>query len=241
MINSIISIIILITNLYFSNEITNDKEQKKINNEWKILFNGYDFEGWHQYNGSKISEKWTVEEGIMIFDPSKGSKKYGGNDIVTNQEFTNFELSLEWKISEKGNSGLFWGVQELENLGTPFLTGPEIQILDNERHPDAKINPKFHQAGSLYDMVQPSEDVCNPADQWNIMILKIDHSKNLGSVTLNGVEIVKFPLAGPKWQDLVKNSKFSDWEYFGSFKTGKIGLQDHGDKVSFRNIKIREL
>ena len=73
------------------------------------------------------------------------------------------------------------------------------------------------------------------------MILKIDHSKNLGSVILNGVEIVKFPLAGPKWQDLVKSSKFSDWEYFGSFKTGKIGLQDHGDKVSFRNIKIREL
>ena len=119
MINSIISIIILITNLYFSNEITYDKDQKKINTEWKILFNGYDFEGWHQYNGSKISEKWTVEEGIMIFDPSKGSKKYGGNDIVTNQEFTNFELSLEWKISEKGNSGLFWGVQELENLETP--------------------------------------------------------------------------------------------------------------------------
>ena len=90
-------------------------------------------------------------------------------------------------------------------------------------------------------MIQPSEDVCNPAEEWNLMILKIDHSKNLGSVILNGVEIVKFPLAGSKWQDLVKNSKFSDWEYFGSFKTGKIGLQDHGDKVSFRNIKIREL
>lgn len=117
-------------------------------------------------------------------------------------------------------------------------------MLDNERHPDAKANPKFHQAGALYDLVQPSKDVCNPAGQWNHMILTIDHNKNQGSVALNGTQIVEFPLSGPEWDALVSNSKFNDdcnFKRFGKFKSGKIGLQDHGDKVSFRNIKIRKL
>jgi hypothetical protein len=116
--------------------------------------------------------------------------------------------------------------------------------LDNERHPDAKANPKYHQAGALYDLVQPSEDVCNPAGEWNHILLTIDHTKNEGSVELNGTKIVTFPLSGEKWDAMVAGSKFNDschFKYFGKFKSGKIGLQDHGDKVSYRNIKIRKL
>tara|TARA_A100001015_G_scaffold129677_1_gene143866 strand:- start:12136 stop:12864 length:729 start_codon:yes stop_codon:yes gene_type:complete len=209
--------------------------------EWVALFDGKSFDGWHQFNKSEMSTAWFIEDGTMIFDPKKRTEKGVSNDIVTNEEYTNFELSLEWKISEKGNSGIFWGVKEGEEYNKPYTTGPEIQVLDNERHPDAFANPKFHQAGALYDLVQPAKDVCKPAGEWNHVILKINHNTNQGSVKLNKIEIVTFPLAGDKWDELIANSKFADWDHFGKFKTGKIGLQDHGDKVFYRNIKIREL
>ncbi len=240
----IFSIFIMILIFSFSSiSLFNENSRKKIKSDnWINLFDGKSFNGWHQYNGSKVSNKWSVKNGIMIFDPNKKvTSNDGSGNIVSDKEYTNFELSLEWNVAEGGNSGLFWGVKELKELSQPYLTGPEIQILDNDRHPDAKANPKFHQAGALYDMVQPKFDVCNPAGQWNLMILKIDHSKNKGSVKLNGIEIVVFPLAGPKWYKMVSKSKFASWSFFGSYKTGKIGFQDHGDKVSFRNIKIREL
>ena len=175
----------------------------------------------------------------MVLPDGTGEGK--GNNIVTDKEFTNFELSLEWKIVEGGNSGIFWGVKEGEGYETPYQTGPEIQVLDNERHPDSFNNPNFHQAGALYDMVQPSQDACKPAGEWNHVFISINYNTNKASVKLNDVEIVNFPLSGPEWDALVVNSKFKDWKDFAKFKTGKIGLQDHGDGVSYRNIKIREL
>ena len=214
----------------------------EMNEEWTSLFDGQTMNGWHQYNGEGVGEEWSVVDGVMTFEP-KEDRKWGdgGKNIVTDEEYTSFVLSLEWKISEGGNSGIFWGVKEGEAYGEPYLTGPEIQVLDNERHPDAKANPKFHQAGSLYDLVQPSADVCKPAGEWNHVLLTVDHDANQGSVVLNDTEIVRFALSGPEWDALVANSEFKDWEGFGKFKTGKIGLQDHDDKVSYRNIKIREI
>ena len=208
--------------------------------EWTYLFNGKTMDGWHKYNSDRMSDAWYVENGELVLKSKNDNQSYG-NDIVTNKSFTNFELSIEWKIPKGGNSGIFWGVQEGESHNKPYSTGPEIQVLDNERHPDAKANPKFHQAGALYDMVQPAQDVCNPAGEWNHVLLSIDYKSNKGSVALNGVEIVTFPVSGEKWDELIANSKFSDWDHFAKFKTGKIGLQDHGDMVSYRNIKIREL
>lgn len=207
--------------------------------EWVDLFNGVSFDGWHQFNSSEMSAAWIIEDGAMVLPDGTGSGK--GNNIVTDREFTDFELSLEWKIVEGGNSGIFWGVKEGEGYKTPYQTGPEIQVLDNERHPDSFVKPNFHQAGALYDMVQPSMDVCKPAGEWNHVFISINYTTNKASVKLNDVEIVKFPLRGPEWDDLVVNSKFKDWKDFAKFKTGKIGLQDHGDGVSYRNIKIREL
>ena len=220
------------------------------NNEWISLFDGETLNGWHQYNGTTIGDEWSVVDNTLVFDPAK-KRNYGdgGKNIVTDREFTSFILSIEWKVAEVGNSGLFWAVQEGEEFGEPYLTGPEIQILDNERHPDALANPKYHQAGALYDMVQPTADVCNPAGEWNQVVLTIDHNNNNGRVVLNGTEIVTFPVHGPEWEALITASKFGDTSLphythapkFGQFKTGKIGLQDHGDKVAFRNIKIKEL
>jgi hypothetical protein len=208
-------------------------------NEWVDLFDGVSFKGWHQFNKTEMSSAWVIEDGAMVLPDGTGSGK--GNNIVTDKEYTNFELSMEWKIVEGGNSGIFWGVKEGEGYKTPYQTGPEIQVLDNERHPDSFNKPNYHQAGALYDMVQPSQNVCKPAGEWNHVLISINYNTNKASVKLNDVEIVTFALTGPDWDALVADSKFSDWDDFAKFKTGKIGLQDHGDGISYRNIKIREL
>jgi len=212
--------------------------------DWESLFDGETLNGWHRFNRKGVTPIWTAKNGVLTFDPELRPKGDYIHDIVTDKVYKSFELSIEWNISERGNSGIFWGVQEGESHNKPYSTGPEIQIIDNERHPDAKVNPNYHQAGALYDLVQPSKDVCNPAGEWNHIVLKVDHNKNQGSVKLNGTKIVEFPLSGPEWDALVSNSKFNDdcnFKRFGKFKSGKIGLQDHGNKVSFRNIKIRKL
>lgn len=202
-----------------------------------ILFDGTNFDNWKGYLTDKMPSEWRIENGAMVFNPGEE----GGKNIITKKTFTNFELSLEWKISEGGNSGIFWGVFEDEKYTEPYQTGPEIQVLDNERHPDAKANPKYHQAGALYDMVQPMQDVCKTSGEWNSCILKVNHNNNKGSVTLNGIVVAEFPVHGEPWNTMVANSKFKDWEAFGKYQTGHIGLQDHGDKVWYRNIKIEEL
>lgn len=215
------------------------KDKNTNKSEWVSLFDGKTFAGWHGYNSDKISPEWSVQDGAMVLTPDN-TNKTGGKNLVTDKDYTDFELSLEWKISEGGNSGVFWGVKEDPELHEPYQTGPEIQVLDNERHPDAKAG-KTHQSGALYDMVPPSKDVAKPAGEWNTMVLKIDHRSNEGKVWLNGVEIVKFPVQGEAWKEMVKKSKFDGWKGFGIYETGKIGLQHHGNQVWFRNIKIKEL
>lgn len=208
------------------------------NQEVITLFNGEDLEGWKAYNKDTITQ-WKVEDGAIAFSPSEGQRS-GSENIITEDEFTNFELSLEWKISEGGNSGIMWGVQEREEFNEPYLTGPEIQVLDNQNHPDAKNGP-IRQAGALYDMVEPSTDATKPVGEWNEKVIRIDHEANKGTVTLNGTQVTEFPLHGEEWKNLVNKSKFSDWKDFGKYKTGRIALQDHDDKVWYRNITIKKL
>ena len=218
--------------------------QTEAKEDWESLFDGATLNGWHRFNRTGVPPIWTAKDGVLTFDPALRPEGDYVHDIVTDKSYKSFELSIEWNISEGGNSGIFWGVQEGESFNKPYSTGPEIQVLDNERHPDAKANPKYHQAGALYDLVQPSKDVCKPAGEWNHILLTIDHNKNEGSVELNGTKIVEFPLKGEAWDTMVANSKFKDrcaFRNFGKYETGKIGLQDHGDLVSFRNIKIRKL
>ncbi|MEM7486279.1 MAG: DUF1080 domain-containing protein [Bacteroidota bacterium] len=208
--------------------------------EWIVLFDGSSFDGWHFYKGEGITAPWKLENGTMVFNPPKERPEGESYNIVTDKEYTNFMLTLEWKVAEGGNSGIFWGVFEGDDYGQPYQTGPEIQVLDDERHPDAK-NGTTHQAGALYDMVAPAKKVVNPAGEWNRVELMVNHETNEGHVLLNGERIVEFPVHGPDWDKMVAGSKFADWDGFGTYKTGKIGLQDHGDRVAFRNIKIKEL
>lgn len=215
-------------------EVNSEMEKQE---EWTVLFDGTSFDAWKEYNADTISENWKLEDGAMVFYPPK---KYEAQNLVTKKEYTDFVLSLEWKISEGGNSGIFWGVHEDSNLNEAYQTGPEIQVLDNQKHPDAK-NGTTHQAGALYDMIAPSKDVTKPVGEWNTCVITINHKTNVGSVVLNGEASVDFPVNNPEWGAMVAKSKFADWDDFGKYTTGRIGLQDHSDMVSYRNIKIKEL
>ena len=146
-------IILCVATGFFSCKVNQDKkkidkpqEEKvmEVTQEWTPLFDGETFNGWHQYNGEGMSDQWSIVDNSMVFTP-KENRNYGdgGKNIVTDKEYTNFVLSMEWNVSEVGNSGIFWGVKESEEFGEPYLTGPEIQVLDNERHPDAKAIQNF--------------------------------------------------------------------------------------------------
>lgn len=205
--------------------------------QWMVLFDGTSTSQWKGYLQDEIYPEWSIDGDALAFTPGEE----GGKNIITKEKFRNFNLSLEWKISEGGNSGIFWAVMEDDKYPEAYQTGPEIQVLDNERHPDAKVGDGLHTAGALYDMVKPKMDATNPAGEWNLCEISIDYNKNYGSVTMNGQLIVDFPVKGEKWAAMVANSKFADWEGFGITEEGHIGLQDHSDKVWYRNIKIQPL
>ena len=219
----------------FSSEEPQDSESTS--SEWEILFDGTNFDAWRGYLMEEMPAEWIIEDGAMAFTPGNS----GSKNLITKQQFNSFSLSLEWKISEGGNSGIFYGVHEDPRFREPYQTGVEIQVLDDERHPDAKLGNGTHVAGSLYDMIGPSEKVVKPAGGWNLCEITVNHQTNKGSIILNGVNIVNFPVNGADWETMVENSKFKGWEGFGTYQTGHIGLQDHGNKVWYRNIKVKRL
>jgi hypothetical protein len=218
-------------------KITQKEVVEKVDSEWTILFDGSNFSNWRGYLKEDMHLEWTIEDGAMLFNPGE----QGGKNIITKDKYTDFILSIEWKISEGGNSGIFWSVYEDEKFPEAYQTGPEIQVLDNAKHPDSFVAEGTHKAGSLYDMIACPDEVINPAGEWNLCVLEINHKTNLGKVTMNGTEVMIFPVHGEAWDKMVVNSKFKNWEGFGEYQTGHIGLQDHRDKVWYRNIKIKEL
>ena len=210
--------------------------------EWTEL----SLDHWEAFRGGEVPKYWQAEDGAIVFNPPTAEERKGDDgknksfNLVTKDDYSSFVLSLEWKISEAGNSGILWGVSEDEKFNEPYHTGLEIQVLDNEKHPDAK-NGTTHQAGALYDLVEPSQDATKPIGEWNTAVITVDHNTNSGNSVLNGVEVATFPVGGEELAAMLKGSKFENWEGFGTFKTGKIALQDHGDVVAFRNIQIKEL
>jgi hypothetical protein len=202
---------------------------------WKLLFDGKTTNGWRNFNSRKIGSAWKVVNGELYLDNTAPGEERG--DIITDREFENFELSLEWKIDSCGNSGVMYNVVEDPKYRTVWLTGPEMQILDNDCHPDAKIHK--HRAGDLYDLIACSKETVKPAGQWNhARIVSKDANYEFW---LNGEKVVSFTMHTPQWDEMVANSKFKSMPDFGKARKGHISLQDHGDKVWFRNIKIKEL
>ena len=244
-----IALIICLCSLFACNQ-TEKKSKEKVETQntvlskettnkegWTILFDGSSLDNWRGYLSENIYPEWTIQDDVMVFTPGE----VGGKNIITKEKYTNFILSLEWKISEAGNSGIFWGVHEDEKFPEAYMTGPEIQVLDNEKHPDSFVGNGIHKAGSLYDLIgYPAEDIY-PAGQWNLCVLEVNQTANLARVTMNEKTTISFPLHGVEWDKMVDNSKFKDWEGFGKYRTGHIGLQDHSDQVSYKNIKIKKL
>lgn len=220
--------------------VTVVEEVEVVENEWEVLFDGTSLDQWKEFKTDGVSDAWKIEGDALVYTPPAEGEEQKNHDLVTRKEYTDFVLTLDWKISEAGNSGVFWGVSEDEKFGTGYQTGPEIQILDNDKHPDAKAGTT-HQASALYDMVAPAKDATKPVGEWNTMVITVNHKEHKGSVTLNGEEMVTFPVANDEWDAMVAKSKFAGWDGFGKYTTGKIGLQDHHNVVSFRNIKIKQL
>ncbi len=201
---------------------------------WKQLFDGKTLNGWHTFQKKDVSPKWKVEDGAIVL------KEGGAGDIVTNDQYEDFELELEWKIAEGGNSGIMYHVQEDPKFKATYATGPEVQVLDDERHPDAKQGKNGNRvAGSLYDMLPPTQKATNPAGQWNKVKIVVNDGR--AEHYMNGTKIVEYPTKGAEWEKMVADSKFKGWEGFGKFDKGHIALQDHGDVVMYKNIKIRPL
>lgn len=207
--------------------------------EWISLFDGQSLNGWSKYGGGEVGKAWKVENGELFLDATNkaGWQTGDGGDIVTNEEFENFHLKYEWKIAQNGNSGVMFFVHESPEFQYPWNTGPEMQVLDNAGHPDAKIIS--HRAGDLYDLIVSSEETVKPYGEWNQAEIIANNGKL--DLLLNGKTIVSTTMWTPEWEALVAKSKFKDMSGFGKYKKGKIALQDHGDLVHFRNIVIKKL
>ena len=218
----------------------NTLSKAEIAEGWMLMFDGTTPGKWRGYGKDHFPAGWEVKDGMLSCKGS-GRGEAGaieGGDIIFDEKFQNFELSLEWKISEGGNSGILYLAQESPDK-TIWQTAPEMQVLDNLKHPDSRDD--FHTAGSLYDMIAVPRDKVKPVGEWNQV--KILIYKGLVEHWLNGEKVVEYHLWTPEWNAMVAKSKFPqynpDWAKVA--QEGYIGLQDHGDDVWYRNIKIRKL
>ena len=201
---------------------------------FRPLFDGKTTAGWHAYGKTTAPSAWKAEDGTLHFVP--GTKD--GGDLVTDEEFDNFHLKLEWKISPKGNSGIIFYVHEdPSKFKRTYNTGPEMQVLDNDGHADGKINQ--HRAGDLYDLIASSEEPVKPVGEWNQA--EIISNKGKLDFFLNGKKVVSTTMWDDNWKKMIAGSKFASWPGFGTYQSGKIALQDHGDHVWYRNIMIKKL
>ncbi len=239
------SLIALIAGFLISCGNADSSKKKEVAAEdegWIVLFDGSSTDNFRGYGKETFPESgWLIEDGTLKVEGSgKGEAGGGGGDIITKKKYGNFELSLEWKVSEGGNSGIFYLAREIEGEAI-YMSAPEMQILDNERHPDAKLGKDGNrQAGSLYDLIPAVPQNAKPAGEWNE--IKILVYKGTVVHWQNGENVLEYHLWTDQWKEMCADSKFKDWPNFiDTAEEGYIGLQDHGDDVWFRNIKIREL
>jgi hypothetical protein len=194
------------------------------------LFDGRSLQGWHGYGKSgQPVQGWKAVDGALVRDAA-------GGDLVSDKQYGDFELRIDWKISPGGNSGIFYRGTESEP--EIYRSAIEYQVLDNDHHPDGK-NGRDRWASALYGLYAPAKITTHPVGEWNQtrIVVRGDHVEHW----LNGEKVVDCTLGSPDWKARVAASKFKDWPAFGVARSGVIGLQDHGDAVSYRNIRIHEL
>jgi hypothetical protein len=194
---------------------------------WRALFDGRSLAGWHGYH-QRAPTNWRVVDGTLaVVAP--------GPDLVTDGQYTNFDLALDWKVEPGGNSGIMYRVDDKGEQ--TYVTGPEMQILDDARHADGKS--PLTSAGSNHSLYPAPRGVVRPAREWNAarVLVNGNHVEHW----LNGTKVVEYELGSPDWEAKVQASKFRNWKDFGRSPRGFIALQAHGDTVTFRNIRIRVL
>lgn len=196
--------------------------------EWRTLFDGRSLDAWRGFKRAEVPAGWQVVDGALTRVGKAG-------DLITRDEFDNFELELEWKVPQGGNSGIMYRVTE--DGEETYETGPEMQVLDDARHKDGQS--RLTAAGSAYGLYPAPAGVVKPAGEWNAVriVVRGNHVEHW----LNGTKVVEYELGSPDWAAKVQASKFSRWPGYGRAASGHIALQDHGDRVAYRNIKIRIL
>ena len=221
----------------------NGKAKKETSKDegWVTIFDGKTTTGWRGYDTTAFPGKgWDIADGCLHVIGSGNGEAGNGGDILYDKKLSNFELSLEWKISKGGNSGIFILAQEIPNEPI-WKSSPEMQLLDNENHPDAKLGVDGNRmAGSLYDLIPAKPQNTKPAGEWNQAGILCYQ----GTVVFksNGANVVEFHLWTEDWKKMITSSKFKDYSWFlNTAKEGFIGLQDHGSDVWFRNIRLRLL
>ena len=195
---------------------------------WRLLFDGKTTAGWRNYGKPDISDGWRVQDSAL-------TRVGAGGDIITNDQFKNFELSIDWKIEPGGNSGIFY--RAAEDTDAIYWNAVEMQVLDDAKHPDGQS--RMTSAGAAYDLYPSPAGHVHAGGEWNTarLIVNGTHVEHW----LNGFKLLEFELGSRDWDSKVKASKFAPHPHFGRSKQGHIGLQDHGNVVAYRNIKIRVL
>ena len=227
---------------YLNNELTENEKRRG----WRFLWDGSSTEGWR---GAKLdhfpAQGWSMNDGILTVESSGGAESRNGGDIVTVKTYSDFELSVDFKMTEGANSGVKYFVDPALNKGEGSAIGLEFQILDDKKHPDAKAGKNGNRTvGSLYDLVRAENSDSSRGknfkgvNKWNNarIVVKGGHVEHW----LNHVKVVDIDRHSQLFKALVEKSKYEQWENFGRLPEGHILLQDHGDEVAFRNIKIRE-
>lgn len=209
---------------------------------WKLLWDGKTSEGWRSAKGPDFpKEGWKTEGGELVIHETGGAESAAAGDIITTEKFSDFEFSVDFKITPGANSGIKIFVDPQINKGAGSAIGPEFQVLDDDRHPDAKLGRDGNRTiGSLYDMITaPATKRVYPPGSWNRAHILSDGKKI--TFTLNGVKSVEVERGSEEWKQKVAASKYVKWNAFGELPEGHILLQDHGNTVAYRNIKIRDL
>ncbi|ALO46878.1 3-keto-disaccharide hydrolase [Pseudohongiella spirulinae] len=203
--------------------------------QWLVLFDGSSTDEWRGYNTDSFPSAWQVEGDELVLRPGSGE----GGDIMSKRIFGDFELHMQWMVEERGNSGIFYHVLEQPDKAI-YWSGLEMQILDDENHPDSFRGVDGNrQAGSLYDLLPIEPKTAKPYGQWND--IRIISQGPFVEHWMNGEMVLRYERWTVEWFALLRNSKFREHNEFGVMQQGHIGLQDHGDVVRFRNIRIREL
>lgn len=217
-------------------EVNNILTEQELANGWQLLFDGKTTKGWHKFNEDGMTDGWIAENGELV---ALGKGGNIGGDIVSNKDFANFDLKLEWKVSPEGNSGIFYHVKEGDEYNALYDTAPEYQLIDDVGFP-SKLK-EWQSAGANYAMhlADKSKKKLKVVGEWNSSRIVVKDS--LVQHYLNGEKIIEFKQWTSDWYKRKVEGKWKDFTDYGIIKTGKIGLQDHGNKIWFRNIKIKSL